>query len=154
MQTMRILAISVSLGAVWMLALPASAEVYKWTDASGVVHYGQLPPASEQAEAVGGTATSETEPAAESPVAAQPTPAVDEDEVERVRAEQAERDAKRKAEWEEYCVKARAALKELDENPSSRLAQVSDSGERVRMTQEEHDAQRAQIQAAIDKHCN
>jgi FKBP-type peptidyl-prolyl cis-trans isomerase len=27
-----------------MLALPAGAEIYKWTDASGKVHYGDQPP--------------------------------------------------------------------------------------------------------------
>lgn len=152
MLTIRVLACGAGLGAFMLLTLPASAEVYKWVDASGAVQYGQLPPAGEQADAVG-TASSETEPTSESPAVEQPAPAADEAEVERVRAEQAAREAKRKTEREEYCAKVRAGLQELDENPSHRLASINEKGERVRMTQADYDAQRAQAQAAIDEHC-
>lgn len=33
-----------------MAAQPVTAAVYKWTDKDGRVHYGEQPPASEQAE--------------------------------------------------------------------------------------------------------
>jgi hypothetical protein len=36
--------------ALFMLALPASAEVYKWTDSDGQVHYGDTPLAGGKAE--------------------------------------------------------------------------------------------------------
>ncbi len=34
--------------AVLLLVLPAQAQVYKWTDANGQVHYGSAPPAADR----------------------------------------------------------------------------------------------------------
>lgn len=153
MRTMRILPTVLGLMVLWVLTMPVQAEVYKWRGPDGVVRYGQLPPPGVQAQAIGETSP---EPGVEDAVTnAEPRSAEqDQAELEQIRAEQAEREAKRKAEREEYCVQARAELQKLDERPSSRLARRGEDGEQIRMTQAEYDAHRAQVQAGIDEYCN
>lgn len=152
MRTMRTLPATFGLILLCVLTMPAQAEVYKWLGPDGVVQYGQLPPAGVQAQAVG-TATVEAG-ADEVADGAEPAPDVpDESALERIRAEQAAREDKRKVERDEYCTRARSEFQRLDETPSHRLAQIGEDGERVRMTQEEYDTQRAKLQAAIEEHC-
>lgn len=153
MQVMRILSTAVALAALCVLTLPAQAEVYKWTDADGVVRYGQLPPPGVQAQAIRG-ANAEASPS-EAPATAEPkTPVQDEAQLERIRTEQAARETKRKAEAETYCNDARARLQTLNDTPSHRLATLGEDGERSRMTQKDHDAQRAQLEVTIKEHCS
>ncbi|MGH8453944.1 MAG: DUF4124 domain-containing protein [Nevskiales bacterium] len=132
------------------MTMPVQAEVYKWTDADGVVRYGQLPPPGVQTQTIGAVNANAAAP--EAPAAA--APVQDEAQLERIRAEQAAREDKRKAEAEEYCKQARAELQTLSERPSSSMARLGENGERVRMTQEEYDAHRAKVQAGVDEHCS
>ena len=68
------------------LSLPAAAEVYRWTDANGVVHYGDRAPDSKlkpaelpQLQVIPGTpaATVPAKPAGDSTAGPAPAPAVD-----------------------------------------------------------------------------
>lgn len=141
------------------MTMPLQAEVYKWTDADGVVRYGQLPPPGVEARPLGRAASSaaDNSPAsADSPGPAGKgvDPAVDEAELEQIRNEQAERVAKREAELAEYCANARAEMKKLEERPASRFLREGENGEPVRLSQAEYDAHRNKIQAGIDEYCN
>ena len=48
------------------LALPAGAQIYKWTDSTGKVHYGDKPPAGAKTDQVKVDAVTSHEPRAES----------------------------------------------------------------------------------------
>ena len=156
-----------ALGLALCLALPATAQTYKWVDANGEVHYSDQPPpsniktetlqapaepATEPAAAPAPAAASAASPAAApaaSPAEGGPKSLAERDQAFRKRqadaakeqAEQARKEAqaRRKA---EYCKSARAALANLE--AGGRQVRINEKGERVFLTDAEIAQQTAQ----------
>jgi hypothetical protein len=124
------------------LPLLASAQqIYKWTDASGVVHFSQNPPAQGTYQNV----TPDLPPPGQAPKyhlndqsgAAHPDP----------QATQAHADN------EERCAKARERIAYLEDKTAHRLFTTGPDGQPARMTDEEFDASVKDAHDAADKYC-
>lgn len=146
------------LAAVLVLALvlagiPAVAEVYKWTDADGNVHYGDRPPSSAQ------------EPRS---LTLPPPPTPDADQGERGRrqrrlleafdAERAERDrleteaAEAKREQAHKCEQARRTLANFER--ANILYTTDDNGARIYMSDGARQRAAADVRSWIRKYCD
>ena len=146
-----------------MFGFNAYAEINKWVDEKGRVHYSDQPPpvsiktkqlhtssgSSDPADTSGATASSE--PAAPKTIA--------EREAELRKAQQAKKEAADKAAKEqaneeagkEYCAQARLSLKALQEG--MRIAQIDANGERSYLDDEQRQQRIAKTQQDISKHC-
>lgn len=135
-----------------VLAPITSAEVYKWTDAQGRVHFGDKSPA--------GKSETITMPSREAPTA----PAVSEDRIEkqrrlldayaeerRLKAGADEKARKEKAERKRKCVDLRDDLRN-QENASS-IYKLDKNGERVFLSNEEREASTAGLRKEVDYWC-
>jgi hypothetical protein len=130
------------------LPLAASAQIYKWTDANGQVHFSQSPPKEGNYQDVtpqlplsgtttgGGSSTRRSAP----PVAAG-------DDAAQQRAVQA------KADNEERCAKARERISYLQEKTAHRLLVTGPDGQPARMTDEQFAAELQDAQDAASKYC-
>ncbi|MBU1666029.1 MAG: DUF4124 domain-containing protein [Gammaproteobacteria bacterium] len=114
-----------------MLATPAGAEIYKWSDAQGVIHYGDQPPSSTTPTPF----NPKTSEAAEARAAEARRQAADQAARKRLEQEKAreaaskqlaasEEEARRKA---ENCQRARANL-EMLQRANMRLTTVDSQG--------------------------
>lgn len=137
--------LSVAMGLMLCLALPASAQMYKWVDSNGKVQYSDKPPPSnikteklrEAAPAASAPAASEDKGAAKKDAAkAGPRTQAEEEQAFRKRqldtakAQQAEDKKQAEArQKEENCTRARAALTNLE--MGGRQVRIDDKGERV-----------------------
>ena len=140
--------------AMWLtlcLALPASAQMYKWGDSTGKVQYSDTPPPSnikteklrETAPAASAPAASDAKGAAKKDAAkAGPKTQAEEEQAFRKRQLDAskaqETEEKKQAEArqkEENCTRARAALTNLE--MGGRQVRIDDKGERVFLEDEE-----------------
>ncbi|MBI2383969.1 MAG: DUF4124 domain-containing protein [Gammaproteobacteria bacterium] len=139
--------------AVLLFALPAlaRAEVYRWVDEYGQMHYSQQPPRQGAYDAV--------RPA---PPAAGTSPNLDAlrksvEASDRARARQAEKTAKDaavQARRAESCRRARERLAFLESNAPRRFARYDDKGNPVRFTEEEHARQRSATQEIVKENCD
>jgi len=156
--------LSLAIGLALCLALPATAQTYKWVDANGEVHYSdQAPPSNIKTETLQAPAEPVAAPApaaapAASPAEGGPKSLAERDQAFRKRqadaakeqAEQARKEAqaRRKA---EYCKSARAALANLE--MGGRQVRINDKGERVFLTDAEIAQQTAQARKDADEAC-
>lgn len=142
--------LSLVIGLALCVALPASAQMYKWVDSNGQVHYSDKPPPSNvkteelrpPAQAAA-TPTSTAEGGAKKD-AAKPGPkslAEQEQAFEKRRAdaakaqaEQAKKDAEAR-DRAENCKRAKAALANLE--LGGRQTRIDEKGERVFLTDQE-----------------
>lgn len=146
-----------------MFGINAYAEINKWVDENGRIHYSDLPPpvsvktkqlhtssgSSDSADTSGETASSE--PAAPKTIA--------EREAELRKAQQAKKDAADKAAKEQadeeagkdYCDQAKLSLKALQEG--MRIAQIDANGERSYLDDEQRQQRIAKTQQDISRHC-
>lgn len=134
------------------LTTTASADVYKWTDAQGRVHFGDKPPA--------GTSEAITMPSRETNA----TPALSEDRIEtqrrlldayaeerRLKAEADEQTRKDKAERKRKCADLRDDLRN-QENAGS-IYQLDKNGERVFLSKEQREASTAVLRKEVEYWC-
>ncbi|MFI4981078.1 MAG: DUF4124 domain-containing protein [Nevskiales bacterium] len=127
------------------LPLAASAQIYKWTDANGQVHFSQNPPKEGNFQdvtpqlPVSGATSGGAAPAKRRQNAAAP-PTND-------TALQA------KADNEERCAKARERISFLQEKTAHRLFVTGDDGQPARMTDDQFDQQLQDAQDAASKYC-
>lgn len=142
--------------ALILLAAPFSshAEVYKWKDSSGKVHYSDAPPPDAKKTAIGRGKGK----AAETPVTQNPatpnkaTKSLADKELEFNKRRQEAKEAAAKAEKEtaaakekqENCTRAKATLRSLQEG--SRISTTNEKGERVVIDDNtrQHETERAQ----------
>jgi hypothetical protein len=150
--------LSLAIGLALCLALPATAQTYKWVDANGEVHYSdQPPPGNIKAETLQAPAEPAAAPAA-SRAGDVPKSLAERDQAFRKRqaeeakaqAEQAKKEeqARRKA---EYCKSAKARLANLE--LGGRQVRINDKGERVFLTDAEIAQQTAQARKDADEAC-
>ena len=134
-----------------LLPLAAAAQIYKWTDANGQVHFSQNPPASGAYKDV-------------TPDLPPPTVTPHVDSLRKAAESYAQQDAdaqkqrtamlKAKADNAERCAKARERVRFLDEHPAHRLYKTGDDGQPARLTDEDYQQQVGDAQAAAAKYCD
>jgi hypothetical protein len=135
------------------LAAPAAlAQVYKWTDANGVVHYGDRAPSNAtqvKAPTPPTTPPADTGPAKPAANAAKPNATADAPAASREQQQQVQRDVA--AARAEQC---KSAKEEYDKAiRARRIFQNNDKGEREFMSAEEADKLRLQLKTTIDETC-
>jgi hypothetical protein len=155
----------VLLSGIWLVAAPAAAQTYKWTDAEGKIHYSDQPPPANVKDQTTVTPRKPSSPNAGSvstekgaPAAKARTYVEQEAEFKKRQVEAAEREAadKKKAgeatEKKQNCEQARSQLKSLQ--TGGRMTRSNAQGEREYLS----DAQIAQeierSKKAVDGWCN
>lgn len=129
-----------------LLSLPASAQVYKWTDANGKVHYSDKPVGN--GEAVHIPKSQQVDPEAKTRLQ-QFRNQLDSSKV--VDEKQAEEKQKLAAEQQAKCEKTRLRLQQYEE--VGQIVQVKD-GERVYLDYQQKDAQMAEMRQFLQENCN
>lgn len=129
-----------------LAAAGAQAQVYKWTDSQGRVHYSAQPPPNSQATEIHiRPAPSTTHQESQAPESAQTDPTVETDENDAM-------DAARKAAYQRNCEIARQNLTTL-EDPSIRRFREEGQAEAVYYTDEERHERIEQARALIERYC-
>jgi hypothetical protein len=143
--------------ATLLLQAPVFAQIYKWTDDSGEVHYTQTPPP-------GGVATQKIEgapPPAEPPETIrqeqqklqQQLEAMEERNVARENQEALEKQRKKLDDInEKNCITARNNLGKLQQGGIKRY--LTPEGEVIRLTVEDRQRRTTEAQAQVEKYCN
>ncbi|HUR41568.1 MAG TPA: DUF4124 domain-containing protein [Verrucomicrobiae bacterium] len=133
----------------FLLPALALAQVYRWTDAQGRIHYSQVPPP-------GGTAQTLAPPPAAGPAPNQESlnkslqdaikaePKVRE-EAARIAGEQAQRQAQ--------CQQARDNIAYMDQQTPRRMMEADAQGNVSRVTTEQFAQRRAELEAIAATHC-
>lgn len=140
---MRTLAISLMLA---VLSLPTQAEVYKWTDANGKVHYSDKPVGN-------GAPISMRKPQAADPEAKNRLKQF-RNQLEgsrQIRNEKTEEAQQLAAERQAKCVQARNYLKDLEE--SGPVYEVKD-GERIYLDHRQKDQHMAEMRQFLQENCS
>lgn len=143
-------------GLLLLLCLPVHAEIYKWTDESGRLHFGDKPTGKkvEMLEAPAAPAAVAT-PSASAPDAA----AIRERQRRLLEVMQAERDARERALREEQAEKAknerqcRRVATTLKNAEGRVLYQTSDAGEDRQLTPEQTQQYLDGLRGALKEHC-
>ena len=145
--------LSVAALAVTLASPLALAQVYKWTDANGQVHYSDRAP-SNATQIKGPTAPADAPPAPAAPRApaapnasAPPPPSPVTTTAEQ--AKQVERDVA--AARAERCKQARDSYDKSIR--AQHLYKTDDKGERQYLSDKDADAMRLQLKAAVDSNC-
>ena len=130
------------------------AGIYKWTDASGKVHYSDIPPPQMQVQSLKGVSAGQAE------TTAQATRSLDEknqayqkrrDESEQARAK-SEKEAEQARIKRENCDKARRNLSAMQNTP--RVYTASPSGQRSYMDDSARTRAMVNSQKAVSEYCN
>lgn len=132
------------------LPLAVAAQVYRWVDDKGQVHYTQTPPPGKNAEAVAPPLP---------PSAAPNQEALDQSleagrKAEPEKRAEAERAAQAQSQLEQQCRQAREQLAYMDEKTARRLGTTDEQGNVSRVTEEQFQARRAELQRVISERCN
>ena len=132
------------------LPLAAEAQVYRWVDDQGRVHYSQVPPPGKKAQPVGPPPAPSSAPnqeslnqALEGDRAAAPE-----------RQAEAERSAQAQAQLEQQCSQAREQLAYMDAKTARRLGTTDEQGNVSRVTEEQFQQRRAELQRVISERCS
>jgi len=160
--------LSVAICLMLCLALPASAQMYKWVDSNGKVQYSDKPPPSniksetlrDSAPAASALAASEGKGgAAKAAAKAGPKTVAEQEQAFRKRqadaAKAQDEDGKKQAaarEKAENCKRARAAVASFE--LSGRQSRIDEKGERVFMDEQQIAQEKARAQQAIATNCN
>lgn len=130
----------------------ASAEVYKWVE-DGTVHYGNTPPAGQQAESVktpAGPPKARTENARETL-----DERIEQDEEWREQEADEQEQARGADQLQEArkqnCDNARKALQQLEN--SRRLQYINDEGERAFLTEKQRQQRMDEARKLMQKNC-
>ncbi|TDX96882.1 DUF4124 domain-containing protein [Thiohalophilus thiocyanatoxydans] len=146
--------IGTALMLVLMLLAPAGAEIFKWTDDQGRVHYGDRPPDEDARSVDVDPGTSTGSPAPSDAERREKTRRLLRayDEERRIKQQQVQQHQAREAERKQRCVRARDRLKQY--RHAGALYDLDEQGNRQFL---EHDQRRqAEARAAqdVDKWCN
>lgn len=146
-------AAAVALSLLLLIPAAVQAQVYKWTDAAGSVHYSQTPPPSQHYTEMAVTPPSSTSDQDAGQVGEliqhQQDAADREAEDKHKAAEQAKRLAERAAQ----CVKARDDLSRLTTGSDQRHMVKDEDGTIRRLSDDEHEALVGRIRQIIADNC-
>ncbi|WP_420464741.1 DUF4124 domain-containing protein [Panacagrimonas sp.] len=141
----------------------AAATVYRWVDANGQVHFGQVPPrgtAYDVIEAHGAPRSSADEGAGAAPAASEPSMQertrqfLQRREAENKAREEAEAKAKQEKETaQRKCREARDRVAFLEERTARRLVIPADDGNLARMEEDEFMRRLNAAKEQADTHC-
>jgi hypothetical protein len=136
--------------ALALLPLAAGAQAYRWVDEKGQVHYSQVPPPGRSAQAVG-----PPPPAAAAPNQdALNQSLADEKSAEPEKRAEAERMNQAHAQREQQCRQAREQLTYMEAKTARRLGTTDEQGNVSRVTEEQFQQRRAELQKAISEACS
>ncbi|HWY24711.1 MAG TPA: DUF4124 domain-containing protein [Nevskia sp.] len=132
------------------LPLAASAQIYKWTDANGQVHFSQNPPktgnysdVTPQLPVSGASTGGSSTPRPSAGSAPSSSSGGPSQQALQASADKAER-----------CAKANERISFLQEKTAHRLFVTGDDGQPARMTTEQFDQQLKDAQDAAAKYCD
>jgi len=132
-----------------MLPLLAGAQAYRWVDEKGQVHYSQVPPTGKAAQAVGAPP-----PPAASPNQDSLNRSLDEaNQAAPKRREDAERASQAQAQLEDQCRQAREQLAYMEAKTARRLGTTDAQGNVSRVTEEQFQQRRAELQRVVSERC-
>jgi hypothetical protein len=132
------------------LPLAASAQIYKWTDANGQVHFSQNPPKQGSYQDVtpqgpiSGTSTDSS---------GRPLPPPPRGNGSSSSSAPAQQALRASADNAERCAKANERISYLQEKTAHRLFVTGDDGQPARMTDEQFDQQLQDARDAAAKYC-
>jgi hypothetical protein len=137
---------------LWALLLPASAQVYKWVDEKGTIHYGERPPQGKKAQEVEQRLAN---PGSAPGKAAQPS--WKEQDLEfrkrRIETEQTETKSKQQeAANRQACNQSRDQLAQM--RLARRLYRLDEKGERVFQSDDERNASIARLEQLVSERCH
>lgn len=137
---------------VLMAALPASAELYRWVDDKGQVHFGDRPPANGQADALEMPKTVSTMPALdESRQRLQQDWLAGREEERRKKQEEAAKRAQEEEKRVEQCRLLAGRLRDMER--TGRYYRYDDKGERVYVEEAEVERVRNESRTLYSKKC-
>lgn len=135
------------------LSGPATAQIYRWVDANGQVHYTQTPPPSGPAQEVNprvSPPSPEAAAAADAAAKALLERGAQRDQQAAQAAAAVDVDAERRA---KLCAAAREQLAYLDSRPPRRFMVEGEGGEVERMGVDRWEAQHQEAQSAVAQNC-
>jgi hypothetical protein len=136
--------------ALALLPLSAGAQAYRWVDEKGQVHYSQVPPPGRSAQAVG-----PPPPAAAAPNQdALNQSLADEKAAEPEKRAEAERLNQAHAQREQQCRQAHEQLSYMEAKTARRLGTTDEQGNVSRVTEEQFQQRRAELQRVISEACS
>lgn len=128
----------------------AAAQVYRWVDDRGQVHYSQTPPPGRTVEQIGAAPPPQASPNQDS---LNQSLKDANDAAPRQKAE-ADRIAQNQASLEQYCNQTREQLAFLDAQTARRLTTTDDTGGVARMTEEQFQQRRNELLKNLSDRCN
>ena len=136
--------------AVALLPAAALAQAYRWVDDKGQVHYSEVPPAGVQS-----TPARPPPPPLSSPNQDALNRSLQKDQAEapqrqQAAAQAAEADSQRK----QRCQQAREQLAYMDSHQAHRMGTTDEKGNVARVTEEQFQQRRAELQKAAQESCN
>ena len=136
--------------ALLLLPLAAAAQVYRWVDDKGRVHYSQTPPTGRDSKPVG-----PAPPPAAAPNQESLNRSLSEDKQGAAkRGDDAEDAAQVQALREQQCRQAREQLAFLESKTAVRLTTTDETGKVSRTTDEQYQQRRAELQKAVASECS
>jgi Domain of unknown function (DUF4124) len=137
---------------VLAITLPvlAAAQVYRWVDEKGQVHYSQTPPPGRQAQAI----VPPPPPAAAPNQDSLNKSLADDRAGAGQRRDEAAKAAQARTDREAQCRQAREQVAFMDANPPVRMTTTDDKGNVARVTEEQHRARRTELQRVADQLCS
>lgn len=146
-----------------MLTLPATAQIYSWTDKEGRVHYADLPPPTGEVKVLRGPTRAATAPAEDEASDGEEGQTavenVDPETAFRERraaeanaAAKATADEAKEIERERFCTQARGQLVAL--KSGQRIARMNAEGEREFLDDVARSEEIARLEQQIEQNCN
>jgi hypothetical protein len=141
-----------------LVALPAGAQLYKWTDANGRVQYSDKPPPAGQKATSMSRATMSAVPGESAPATPEKSTADREQEFRKRQADQQEAQKKQVKVAEDQRIKqsnCQSAQRQLAAAQSGqRMATIDSNGERRYLDENEIQQSSQQAQQEVAKYCN
>lgn len=144
----------ISIFVVGVVAMPSMAEVYKWVDKAGNVHFGDQPPPGERAvkEKITATKGAAVAPSAKGKTALEKELELKQRLADKGQEERkSEEERKKKAAREAECTRMRASYNDM--SSGMRLFDYDKTGERYLLNEEQHEKAVADMRKQIDKNC-
>ena len=132
-----------------LLPILAAGQAYRWVDDKGQVHYSQVPPPDRKAEPVGPPPPPSANPNQD----ALNQSMAEGKEGEADRQKEADRAFQQQANLATQCRQARENLAYMEAKTARRLGTTDDKGNVARVTEEEFQARRAELQKIINESC-
>jgi len=136
------------ISALLLLSGTASAAIYKWTDDSGLVHYGSMPPQGIRAQKMGVDTTYTPAPPKKSTT---PDAKNNKASDEKAGTEPGKKDEYSQQQHDTLCKNAKNDIATM--NKSGRLRVKQEDGSTAVLSDKDRDARLKRMQAMAAKHC-